>query len=544
MHIYYPLIQRIICCFSGIFICFGLSGYSPETKPKNESPGNERMNHQEKIMYVVDVTKTYQTIQNFGASDCWTAQFFGHFPDDKRNRMADWLFSMETDEQGQPKGIGLSLWRFNIGAGSLEQGELSRIPNATRRGECFQLPDGTYDWKKQSGQRWFLAAARKRGVGQFLAFNLSAPVYITHNGLANNWSRPKDGTFNLPKDKYVEFADFLATVVAELEKRDTIPFLYLSPFNEPEWDWDGNTSQEGTPALLSEMAEITRLLDKKLTEKQLKTEILLTESGQIDYLFRKNTDKPGRDNQIETFFNPVSPHYVGNLSHVPRRMAGHSYWSVTPVDSLYAKRKALRKKLDEYGLNYWQTELCIMGTDTAIGGGREKDLTMKTALYIARIIHYDLCTANASAWHWWLGMTNSNYKDGLVYVTPNSDLTDGEIFDSKLMWTLGNFSRFVRPGAVRVDVSPSQTNPKDDSELMLSAFWHPKDKQLTIVIINTAEREQTVKINLSGVKIKKWQSYVTSDRQGDNLRPVETGTVNDPVRLPARSVTTLTGNRK
>ncbi|MDR3060913.1 MAG: hypothetical protein LBU57_02215, partial [Dysgonamonadaceae bacterium] len=199
--------------------------------------------------YTIDASKRYQTIQNFGASDCWTTQFLGLFPDNKRMQMADWLFSTETDSKGKPKGIGLSLWRFNIGAGSSELGKNSYIPNVTRRAECFQLPNGTYDWTKQSGQRWFLQAAKKHGVQQFLAFCLSAPGQMTLNGLSNNRFRTKNGSFNIKPDKYEDYADFLATVIDNVGREEGINFQYLSPFNEPEWDWDGNTTQEGTPAL-------------------------------------------------------------------------------------------------------------------------------------------------------------------------------------------------------------------------------------------------------------------------------------------------------
>ena len=62
----------------------------------------------------------------FSASDAWSMQFIGLWPEEKQNLVADWLFSTENDVNGQPKGIGLSLWRFNVGAGSAEQGEASR----------------------------------------------------------------------------------------------------------------------------------------------------------------------------------------------------------------------------------------------------------------------------------------------------------------------------------------------------------------------------------------------------------------------------------
>jgi hypothetical protein len=71
---------------------------------------------------------------------------------------------------GQPKGIGLSLWRFNIGAGTAEQGAASGIKDEWRRAESFLNNDGTYNWDKQAGQVWFLKAAKERGVNEFLAF--------------------------------------------------------------------------------------------------------------------------------------------------------------------------------------------------------------------------------------------------------------------------------------------------------------------------------------------------------------------------------------
>src|SRR6187551_3750191 len=69
----------------------------------------------------ININDRQQVIRNFGASDAWTCQFVGLWPDDKRNQIADWLFSKEVDGNGTPRGIGLSLWRFNIGAGSASQ---------------------------------------------------------------------------------------------------------------------------------------------------------------------------------------------------------------------------------------------------------------------------------------------------------------------------------------------------------------------------------------------------------------------------------------
>ncbi len=71
----------------------------------------------------VNLDMNLQTMESFGASDAWQCNNIGNnWPAEKKNAIADLLFSREVDSDGNPKGIGLSLWRFNLGAGSTEQG--------------------------------------------------------------------------------------------------------------------------------------------------------------------------------------------------------------------------------------------------------------------------------------------------------------------------------------------------------------------------------------------------------------------------------------
>jgi O-glycosyl hydrolase len=490
--------------------------------------------------YTVDVTKRYQRIDNFGASDAWSAQTVGRYPEATRARAADWLFSTAVETNGQPRGIGLSLWRFNIGAGSAEQGDASGIRAPMNRTECFLDAEGRYDWSKQAGQRWFLRAARARGVEQFLAFCNSAPVSLTANGRANNAGRPKDGSYNLRPGGEAVFADFLATVLSELERRDGVRFDAVSPFNEPEWAWD-DAKQEGSPARVEEIARCVRVLDRTFAERRVATQIQVTESGQIDFLMKKGTAHPACENQIETLFDPASPQMIVGLPHVPNRIAGHSYWTTWPDATLRERRRLLHEALARRGLGFWQTEVCVMGNDTPLGGGNGRDLTMKTALYVARIIHYDLCVAQASAWHWWLGLSFHDYKDGLVYVQPTADGTDGALSDSRLLWTLGNYSRFVRPGAVRVDVASAQADVDDANGVLVSAFLHAQGGLVTVVLVNESASPRTVNLVVKGAVVRSSRSYVTSDAAGDTLRPRGAAEPTAACEIPARAAVTWIG---
>ena len=118
----------------------------------------------DQLVINIDLNTTYQTMEHFGASDAWSCQFVGNWPTEKKEAIADLLFSLDLDENEKPVGIGLSLWRFNIGAGSAEQGSLSGISDEWRRAESFLGSDGTYNWEKQKGQIWFAKAAKNRSV--------------------------------------------------------------------------------------------------------------------------------------------------------------------------------------------------------------------------------------------------------------------------------------------------------------------------------------------------------------------------------------------
>ena len=134
-------------------------------------------------VYEIDKDLTYQVIDNFSASDAWRCDFIGkYWPEEKKERIADLLFKREFDEKGNPVGMALTNWRVNIGAGSYENRETKGVDNSWNRTECFLSANGTWDFTKQAGQRWFMEAARRRGMNNFLFFTNSAPYFMTRSG--------------------------------------------------------------------------------------------------------------------------------------------------------------------------------------------------------------------------------------------------------------------------------------------------------------------------------------------------------------------------
>lgn len=501
----------------------------------------------------IRLNQEQQTIEGFGASDAWRCQMVGkYWPEAKKNAIADMLFSKEVDEKGNPKGIGLSIWRFYLGAGSMEQGSGSGISDEWRRGECFQSADGTYNWQKQEGQRWFLQAARQRGVEKYLAFTISPPVHMTQNGKAFSSRKQK---MNIKEERMPAYADFLVDCIENLQKNEGITFDYLSPINEPQWDWmagaDGKASQEGTPATNEEVYQFTSLLSRELQRRSLTTQIVLGEAGAINYLY-EDVNGETRDNQIDAFWTSSSPLCIASLPNVARVITGHSYFSVWPVKDQLVHRQKLNAQVKQHaGLGYWQTEYCILEnageSEIPGGGGGQRDLGIKTAIFVTRIIHNDLVVANASSWQWWTALTRADYKDGLIYLDdgnsngsqdPEYCKKDGYVRPSKLMWALGNYSYFIRPGMKRIEVE-NQNPVQAATDVMISAYKDVVAKKLVIVAINTNENECSCRLDVDGkIKNGRLTPYTTSERS--NLEKGEAVAI-DNIIIPARSVVTYIG---
>ena len=503
---------------------------------------------QQKATLQVNLTGTHQTIHSFGASDAWSSKFVGNWASlTKKNQIADYLFSMEVDSAGNPKGIGLSLWRFNIGAGSYEQGDSSGIADEYRREECFQNPDGTYNWSKQQGQQWFMNAAKQRGVKYLLGFAASPPVYMTSNAKAYGTGSPQ---FSLSPSRFQNYADFLVQVCKHFQGTGT-PLDYISPVNEPQWNWGASNNQEGTAASNTDIANLTKILGPDLQTNGVNTHVVTGEAGQVTFL---NTATPdNRGDQINQWFNPSNSNYIGGTPNVDNTISYHSYFTTCPDNTLVQDRQAVHTSAmnTRSSLQLWMTEFGILGNICGLLNGYPRNTGIDYGLYVAKVIHNDLAIANTSSWQWWLGINPYNYSDGLVYINapsgamdPELSKTDGLVSDSKQLWCMGNYSRFVRPGMVRVDaVLNNQTDPVYAAgDIMVSAYIDPIGKTLVVVLVNTRTSPAVLSLGGLGGSVtltgSNFAAYVTSSTR--NLQKSSMAANN--IQLDPRSVTTLTAN--
>ncbi len=475
---------------------------------------------------IVDPSVEFQTIEHFGASDCWTIEPIGKFWSEPNKRhLADLLFSLD-------KGIGLSCWRFNIGAG---HDETIRIPY--RSVESFALAEGVYDWSRCRGQRWFLMAAKARGVPYFLAFVNSPPRFLTKNG--HPYCDPEVGTTNLREGAEEAFARYVADILYHFHtnpnEAERVTFNFVSPVNEPQWDWnrwgEGSAGQEGNRASNGDIKRIVKALHAEIKRRNLPTEIVVPESGDLPHMWL------GRE-KYGGFYGRYIREFCGDHEIAPLlnfRLSYHSYWS-DATHQLVPLRKRLRDEIALFpGWRLWQSEYCIME--------HKRDLTMNTALLVARIIQLDLTIVGVTAWHWWLAVSIWDYKDGLLFTDWQKPGDKENIIVPKLFWAFGNFSRFIRPGMKRIYLSRNNENNLDG--LLGSAFRNPKNGRVVLVYVNM--RHEPVRLSLewkgkrNAYKVDMLTPFVTSDNPEDNLRRCAPVPAFGPIEIPPRSVVTLVG---
>ena len=193
------------------------------------------------------------------------------------------------------------------------------------------------------------------------------------------------------------------------------------------------------------------------------------------------------------------------------------------------------------GLSIWQSEYCILEENGEIGGGGKRDLGMNTALFVARIIHHDLTIAHAKSWQWWTAVSQVNFKDGLVYLDDGSKgdsgrmgpetlslMRDGEVRESKLLWTLGNYARFIRPGMVRVacDIAPVQSYVDG----LLASAYKGTNGEVVLVLVNLSQKAVGCQLGSD----QPVDVYTTS--ASANLEKSQQNAAD--IRVPARAVIT------
>lgn len=432
----------------------------------------------------VDTSVRHQSFEGWGTSLCWWANNVGGWAPEARNAVIDAIVNPTT-------GLAYNIFRYNIGGGE--------NPNHEHMGKYREMPGfspsaGTWDWQADANQRAVLRRIVETGENVLLeAFSNSPPYWMTKSGCA---SGSADGSNNLKDDAYDDFADYLTEVVAHYRDTYGIVFRTLEPLNEPNANWwKSNGSQEGCHFSPSNQERIIREVAAKLTEKGLTgTVVSASDENSMDEAYHNLRG-----------FSAATFDAIGQINV-------HSYAG--------SRRADVRALASSKGKRLWQSESGPLGQN--ISGDIE------AAIFMAGRIIQDLRELQPEAWLDWQVADPSRSWASLWL-----DDDKQTFMPLKRFYMHAGFSRYIRPGAVFVDI---------DHRDMVAAL-SADSRSVTIVVRNgdtTASKGFTFDLTALPSVGTTVQAYRTSRTENlAELEPIGIQGFSFMATVPAFSVTTF-----
>ena len=401
---------------------------------------------------------TYQKYDGIGASGAWWAQLVGgwtHIDAESgktvRDRISELLYSKD-------KGIGMQIYRYNIGAGSKHSGR-GTYSQPLRSTEYFETEPKNYDWNRDANAVYMMRQAVKDGADEVILFVNSPIERLTKNNMAHA-TEGKLFRENISEKNYKEFADYCLDVTEHFVA-EGLPIKYLSPVNEPIWIWNGG--QEGCHYRPSSVAKVMRAFADEIEKRPLLKNLRLSgaESGDLRWFNKSYTRALLKDKKVRSYLDSVDVHSYCLPVPLP--------FSLPFLNNRTAFVKRFRKWMNKHypDIPVKMSEWCHMQ------GGRDK--TMDSALVTAGTMFEDFTMLNATSWQHWIAVSEVDYCDGLIYI----NLDDKTFETTKRLYVTGNFSKYIPMGAIRIEAVC------DDKELMTLAF--KKDDITVLIVINPTD---------------------------------------------------------
>ena len=345
---------------------------------------------------------------------------------------------------------------------------------------------GAFDWD-------YFRNLKEKGVETFILTSWSPPAWMKHN-LSVDWSVPlalgstKEVTNYLEYYYYEEYAESMVAVVKMFEEEAGIHIEAIGLQNEPAFC-------EPYPSAILDPYDFPKLIEvvgRRFEKEGITTRLYMPEQvfGQSLSSMKAYIDSLFINPEAEKYCDIIAVHgYAsdGITSGFPDYSGWGDLWNQTQSGTG-------TKEL-------WMTE-------TWIEGG-----TFNNALDLAGAIHGSLWAGNVSLW--------TNWSFGDMQLLRNQPTNS--------FYTSKNYFRFIRPGALRIRTA---TNNQD---VMVSAFEHPENKTLTVVVINKSLLARSARLYGNNLP-----SGFKAFRTTENEKCLEVDSITgDVFILPPRSVTTF-----
>jgi O-glycosyl hydrolase len=429
----------------------------------------------------------YQPIAGFGASEAFgEAGVVQNAPAATQQQALNLLYSRTS-------GAGLTILRNEISADPGTTIEPNAPASPTARPTYISLESADDD----QGQLWLAQTIKKEyGVTDVFADAWSAPAFMKTNDSADNGGTlcGVPGASCASGDWRQAYANYL-TQYAKDYAAAGVPLSYVGPENEadigPDYD-----SMIMSPA---QTADLMEYLGPTLAKSGLSTRAECCATEGWDY----------------------AQQYAAAIESDPKANA------FTSLFTSHGYTEAPDSPLAGWTKPVWETEWSTFEKwDPAWDDG-----TDASGFAWAQNIYNGLTAANLDAFLYWWGSSTPTFNgdnESLIQINGTTVSPSGRL------WAFANYSRFVRPGAVRIGTSTS------DGALEITAFRN-RDGSVAIVVLNTATSAQTASFSLrhTGASGPAAIPYLTDDTHGTAAQPalaIRNGSFT--ATLPARSLVT------
>ncbi|MFD0743581.1 glycoside hydrolase [Phytohabitans flavus] len=430
----------------------------------------------------LDRAQRHQVVDGFGYSIAFQRSSLVHnLSQAKREEALDLLL-------GRENGAAPSILRLGIGSSATNEYDKMLSIQPTDPGGPAATPNYTWDgW--DGGQVWYAKEARERGIDRFYADAWSAPGYMKDNGTDTNGGAlcGLQGVSCASGDWREAYARYLVQF-ARFYRQEGIRLDEIGFTNEPDWT-ASYASMRFTPAQAAEFVKVLGPIARR---------------AGLDVACCDSFGWQQSDPYVQAIeADPQARRYVDLVT-------GHGYAS--PADRPLSTTKTT-------WMSEWAPSSTVDGWNEAWDSGKGTD-----GIAIAQRIHDTLALAGSSAFLFWLGSS----RGGTAALMQIDDANDAYRVSSRL-YAFAAYSRFIRPGAVRIGVDSAHDG------LKVSAYRNADGTEV-VEIINTTDAAIT-----TGVDVKRPTAYLT-----DNTHRLEKvpGLVSrhghrTTVELAPRSLTTL-----
>ncbi|MDC3412097.1 PxKF domain-containing protein [Aquibacillus sp. 3ASR75-11] len=445
-------------------------------------PTGEATAQENPISSTIYLDDIRQEIDGFGASGAFQqARNLMNFPEKERSEILDLLFST-TD------GAGFSMVRNMVGDGGTWGNEIDG-PTPT----IWPEEDGGFVWTGDEDQIWLMNQAKEYGVDKFMSTVWSPPAWMKTNNSVTNGGELKE-------DMYQEYADYLSAYIRGYKEQHGIEIDAISLANEPNLSV-GYSSSRWTGDQFKRF--IADYLTPTFEEDEITAQVILGENSSF-------IEEPAipvlKDPETRDGIDIVAAHAYGG---------DRGAYNTFPLAKKYDKR-------------IWQTETSNLG---------KNDPSIDDGVYWAKLIQNQMTNAEVNAWfYWWFVAYKLDKGEPLI----NLDTQNNEYFVNKRLYTIGNYSRFVRPGFNRVSTSEA------GSGVYVSAYKNTDTGEYVIVTVNDNDTASNLNLDFAGFNASYVTDSVTPYRtsETENLAQLTDISVKNgefKTELPAKSVTTFVG---